>query len=151
MCSGSTEKGSPLPDYVSVGTAKPQALPPHEWITVFWDREYADGTGQHIDEGGPSILNGPARYGLTVGLTLDGLPAGTRGQIRTVEVDAQNTARFDAGPPMDFTVGADGGTAVLYSVPADAIGEGRRLRVQLVQYGATPGTFTGSAKLLYWR
>ncbi|MGI5166269.1 hypothetical protein ACQEU3_18110 [Spirillospora sp. CA-253888] len=139
-----------MPDYVSVGTAKPQPLPPGEWITVFWDREYADGTGQHLDEGGPSILNGPARYALTVGLALRGLPAGTRGQIRSVEIDAADTARFAAGPVQDFTTAADE-SALVYAVPADSVGSGWRLRVQVVQHGTGTGSVAGTAKLHYWR
>ncbi|WP_067485524.1 hypothetical protein [Actinomadura hibisca] len=139
-----------MPDYVSVGTTGPQPLPPGEWTTVVWDREYADAAGQHVDEGGPSILNGPARYALTVGLALRGLPAGTRGQIRSVEVDAADTANFASGPVQEFTA-ASGESALLYSVPADTIGAGWRLRVQVVQHGTTAGTVAGTAKLLFWR
>ncbi|MQY05115.1 hypothetical protein [Actinomadura macrotermitis] len=139
-----------MPDYVSVG-APEQPLPPGEWVTLDWRHEYSDAAGQHVDQGGPSVLNGPAYFSLTAAVTVRGLPAGTRGQVRSIEVVADDTARFDAGPPLEFTA-TGGDTALLYALPADRVEAGRRLRIQVIQFGDGPGVVAGgTAKLLFWR
>ncbi|MBW8481866.1 hypothetical protein [Actinomadura parmotrematis] len=139
-----------MPGYVSVGTGAALPLPAGEWITLDWDREYSDAAGQHVDQGGPSVLAGPARYSLTVALDVRGLPAGTRGQVRAIEVDADDTSRFESGPVLDFAV-TGGDAALLYAVAAGALADGRRLRVQVLQSGDTAGTVGGGAKVLFWR
>lgn len=140
-----------VPDYVSVGVTEEQELPPNEWITIDWGVEYSDGTKQHVDEGGPSILKGSARYSLTASLTIRGLPTGTEGRIRAVEVDAADTAKFDSAPVQEF-VATSGDTILLYALPADTLDADRRLRVQVLQSGAgTASVVSGSAKVLFWR
>jgi hypothetical protein len=142
-----------VPDYVSVGIAAEQQLPPNKWITVTWGEEHADSTHQHKNEGGPSILHGSAKYSLTASLTLRGLPAGTEGRVRAVEVDAGDTARFDSSPVQEFTA-TSGDTTLLYALPADTLGPDRWLRVQVFQSGTGTGTgsvVSGSAKVLFWR
>lgn len=140
-----------VPDYVSVGITGEQQLPPNEWVTITWDKEYADSTHQHLDEGGPSILKGSAKYSLTASLTLRGLPTGTEGQVRAVEVDADDTAKLDSSPIQEFTA-TSGDTTLLYALPADTLGANRRLRVQVLQSGTATGSVVGgSAKILFWR
>ncbi|GAA4105911.1 DUF1906 domain-containing protein [Actinomadura miaoliensis] len=140
-----------MPDYVSVGVTGEQTLAPGTWTTIRWDKEYADSEHQHADEGGPSLLNGPARYSLTAAVRLRGVPAGTRVQARLIEVDAGDTARFDVGPVQDFVSSGDE-TNVLYGVSADTVNDGHRVRFQVVQHGGAEAAVTGgSAKLLFWR
>lgn len=140
-----------VPDYVSVGVTKAQELPPNTWTTVSWDKDYADSKHQHADEGGPSILWGPALYGLTASLTIKGLPPGTECQMRAVEVQADDTSKQEAGPVLEFTA-TQGDTYALYALPADSIGAKKRLRVQVIQYGKTPASIAaGGAKVTYWR
>ncbi|MFC9973060.1 glycoside hydrolase domain-containing protein [Spirillospora sp. NPDC127200] len=140
-----------VPDYVSVGATTEQPLPPGVWTTVAWDAEYSDATGRHPDRGGADVLSGPARYSLTASVRLRGAPAGTRVQARAIEADPGDAARFDTGAVQDFTSAGDE-TNVLYGVAADSVGKDRRVRFQVVQYGAVPARITGgSAKLLYWR
>lgn len=145
-------KEDDVPEYVSVGSTKDQALPPGEWLTVTWDKDFADADHQHSDQGGPSILNGPARYSLGASLILRGLPAGTEGQVRAIEVLATDTAKFEAGPAQEFSA-SSGDTFVLYGLPAAAINEGSRLRVQVIQFGSAPATVSAgsAARVLYWR
>ncbi|GLZ13271.1 hypothetical protein Acsp04_35060 [Actinomadura sp. NBRC 104425] len=139
------------PGYVSVGLTAEQALAPGAWTTIRWDKEYADSGHQHTDAGGPSLLNGPARYAVTASVRLRGVPAGTRVQARLIEVDADDTAQYDIGPVQDFRA-SGGDTFVLYGVPADTVNDGHRVRFQVVQHGDGEAAVTaGSAKLLYWR
>lgn len=148
--SGNSEEED-MPEYVSVGVSADIPLPPSEWVTIYWDKEYSDSEGQHGNSGGPTVLNGKARYSLTAALSIKGLPPGTEGQIRAIEVDDDDTSKFDAGPLQEF-LGSNGSTKVLYALPADTVNKGKRLRVQVIQYGSTPATVTdGSAKVLFWR
>lgn len=145
------EEDEDVPEYVSVGVTAEQELPPNEWITITWDREYSDSNHQHSDEGGLSILNGSAKYSLTASLTLRGLPVGTEGQVRAVEVHADDTAKFESSPIQEFTA-TSGDTSLLYALPADTLSANRRLRVQVLQSGSATGSVVGgSAKVLYWR
>lgn len=140
-----------MPGYVSVGTATPQPLAPGTWTTVTWETEYADADHQHWDKGGPSILNGPARYALTAYATIRDVAPGTLLRARAIEVDEDDTAEFAAGPVQEFVAARDD-VHVLYALPADTVGAGHRVRFQVVQHGTAPATLTGgSAKLLFWR
>ncbi|OLT37860.1 hypothetical protein BJF79_28835 [Actinomadura sp. CNU-125] len=139
------------PGYVSVGATAAQPLEPTAWTTVGWNVDYADADHQHWDRGGPSILNGPARYALTAAVTITGVAPGTRLQARAIEVREDDTAKFDAGPVQEFTASRTD-VHVLYALPADTVGDGRRVRFQVVQHGTAAATLTGgSAKLLFWR
>ena len=140
-----------MPDYVSVGVDGTQPLAPNTWTHVNWDHEFDDPNRQHADEGGWSVLNGPARYALTVGLTIRGLPPGTEGQVRAVEAARDDAGDIQAGPVAEF-MASSGDTYVLYGLPADVVNDGRRLRVQVKQLGdAAAEIVDGSAKVLYWR
>lgn len=136
---------------MSVGTDTAQPLEPAAWTTVSWNVEYADADHQHWDRGGPSILAGPARYALTAAVTITGVAPGTRLQARAIEVREDDTAEFDAGPVQEFTATRTD-VHVLYALPADTVGGGRRVRFQVVQHGTAAATLTGGgAKLLFWR
>ncbi|GAA2586162.1 DUF1906 domain-containing protein [Actinomadura fulvescens] len=139
-----------MPEYVSVGATE-QDLPPGVWTTVRWNVEYSDTEHQHADEGGPSVLNGPAYYSLSANIKLRGVPSGTRIQARAIEVENADPAKFESGAVQDFASVGDE-TNLLYGASADWIGKDRRVRFQLIQHGAAPATVaSGTAKLLYWR
>jgi hypothetical protein len=139
------------PKYVSVGiTGDPQKLPATGWTTVNWDHDYADSQHQHWDQGGPSILNGPAQYALTAAITLRGVPSGTGIQVRAIEVDETDPETFEAGPLAEY-IATSGDTFLLYPLPADSISKGRRLRLQVQQFGTAAASIAGgSAKINYW-
>lgn len=140
-----------VPDYVSVGTTSEQRLAPGEWTDVRWETEYSDRHHQHRDEGGPGLLTGSARYSLSVGATVTGVPAGTEIQARVVEVGIDDPSSVDAGPVQEYV--SFGDTAdLLYGVAADTVREGHRVRFQLIQHGTADAAVTaGSAKVFFWR
>lgn len=148
---GVSPEGDDMPDYVSVGTGTEQQLPPGQWTNVGWDKEYADAEHQHWDKGGPSLLTGSARYSLSAAATVKGVPAGTLIQARAVEVEIEDTSKYEAGPVQDF-VSVGETTNVLYGLAADMVGSGRRVRFQLIQHGSAAASVTGGgAKVFFWR
>ncbi|MER6817459.1 hypothetical protein ABT299_50105, partial [Spirillospora sp. NPDC000708] len=146
------EENDDMPSYVSVGTTKTQKLAPGKWTNVSWQHDYADTKHQHADSGGPSILWGPARYSMTVAVTVSGVPAGTLIQGRVVEIDSKDDSKFEAGPVQDY-VSAGDQTHIVYSLGADTIGKDHRVRFQLVQHGSGDAVVNtgGSAKVFFWR
>lgn len=148
---GVAPEGDDMPDYVSVGTGTDQELPPGKWTNVSWDKEYSDTEHQHWDKGGPSLLTGSARYSLSVSAAVKGVPAGTLIQARAIEVEIEDTAKFEAGPVQDFLSVGDT-TNLVYGLAADTVRAGHRVRFQLLQHGEAAATFTGgSAKVFFWR
>jgi hypothetical protein len=140
-----------MPDYVSVGATAAQQLKPGEWTTVAFDKDYSDAEHQHSDEGGPSVLWGPARYALTASLTLDGVPQGTRIQARAIEVKADDTSKFTVAATQDF-VSAGEGTELVFATSADTVDDGYRVRVQVKQFGKEAAKLSAAgAKVLFWR
>jgi hypothetical protein len=144
-----TPQEDDMPEYVSVGVSDAQTLPPGAWTTIDWPTEFADTNHHHWDKGGPGLIHGPSRYSLTVNLTIRGVAAGTRVQARAIE-RRDSDGEVDAGPPAEFTATPDE-TYVHYALPADTIGEGRRVRFQIIQHGAGNAQITaGAAKALIW-
>lgn len=139
-----------MPKYVSLSMGGPVPLAADEWTTIPWSVEASDATHQHADKGGPAVLNGPARYGLTASIILEGLPVGTEYQVRAVEVDAVGKAAADLGP-IDEGRASSGKTYALYSLAADAVEEGRRVRVQVKPLGHAATATAGTCKVAYWR
>lgn len=138
-----------MPEYVSVGMTKAQDLPPGKWVTVDWDKEYADAAHHHWNKGGPSLIIGPARYALTVNVRIEGLPAGTELQARAIE-RAEDGSDVENGPTAEY-VASNGATFLHYNIAADTIGANRRVRFQVIQYGTTTAKIkSGSAKGLVW-
>ncbi|WP_051712311.1 glycoside hydrolase domain-containing protein [Spirillospora albida] len=147
---GVSPRGDDMPDYVSAGVIG-QELQPGVWTTVDWGIEYSDAEGQHRDEGGPSLLTGPAKYTLSATLTLVGVPAGTRVQARSIEVDAADTSRHETGAVHDHLSAGDP-TNLLFGMAADSVGRDRRVRLQVRQHGPAAATITGgTAKVLFWK
>jgi hypothetical protein len=139
-----------MPDYVSVGVKDAQNLPPGTWVTVRWDYEYSDSAHHHRNEGGPSVVEGPARYTLNANVRIEGVPPGTRVQARAIE-RADSDGDEENGPIAEY-VAADGSTYINYSLPADTVSSGRRVRFQVVQHGTETGRLVGgNAKALAWR
>lgn len=154
MFTGHAEAGhaeeDDMPEYVSVGTSEAQDLPPNEWVTVTWVREYADADHHHRNAGGPSLVEGPARYSLTADVRIEGLPPGTELQARTIE-RRDSDGGTETGPIAEF-LASNGATFVHYALPADTVGDGRRVRFQVIQFGTAPGRIvSGTAKALAWR
>ncbi|TYB43010.1 glycoside hydrolase domain-containing protein [Actinomadura chibensis] len=148
---GVSPEGDDMPDYVSVTTGTEQPIPPGKWTNVSWNKEYADSEHQHWDKGGPSLLTGSARYSLSVAATITGVPAGTLIQARAVEVEIEDTTKFEAGPVQDFLSVGDQ-TNLVYGLAADTVGKGHRVRFQLLHHGQAPASVTaGSAKVFFWK
>lgn len=139
-----------MPKYVSLSMGKTAPLAADKWTTIPWHVENVDATHQHADDGGPSVLNGPARYGLTASITLEGLPAGAEYQVRAVEVDAVGKETADLGP-IGEGVASSGKTYILYNLAADSVDEGRRVRVQVKPLGHAATAAAGTCKVTYWR
>jgi hypothetical protein len=147
----SPEGGDDMPDYVSVGTDTEQQLSPGRWTNVNWDHEYSDTEHQHNNPGGPSLLTGSARYSLMVSVTVTGVPEGTLIQARAIEIEFEDTSKYEAGPVQDFLSVGDTMNLV-YGLPADTVRSGHRVRFQLIQHGDAAATITdGSAKVFFWR
>ncbi|MFB4307000.1 N-acetylmuramoyl-L-alanine amidase [Actinomadura sp. GTD37] len=143
------EQEDDMPDYVSVGMSESQDLPPGEWVTINWGKEFSDSAHHHWDKGGPSLIVGPARYNLTANVRVEGLAVGTELQARVVEV-AEEGGKVETGPIAEYAA-SKGATFLHYNVAADTVRKGYRVRFQVAQYGTTPAKVTdGSAKALAW-
>lgn len=139
-----------MPDYVSVGVRDEQEMPPGEWVTVRWDHEYSDGGHHHRTAGGPSVVEGPARYTLNANVRIQDLPPGTELQARAIE-RADGDGAVEAGPVAEY-LASNGDTFIHYALAADTVGSGRRVRFQVIHYGTgTARLVSGSAKALAWR
>ena len=146
-----TAEENDMPDYVSAGVKGPLKIPTGKWTHINWAAEYADTTHQHADEGGWSMLNGPAFYSVSVGLVVRGLPAGTLVKLRAVEAHRTDESKVDGGPVQDYVM-HDGDNSITYAVPADIISKDYRLRLQMQHNGeADAEVAAGGAKVLFWR
>lgn len=138
-----------MPEYVSVGIDEAQDLPPGTWVTVRWGREYSDHDHHHRDAGGPSILVGPARYSLMVGVRIKGLEPGTELQARVFE-RPDDDGKPSNGPIGEYTA-SQGDTFIVHNVAADSVARGSRARFQVIHYGSKTGQIVaGTAKGLVW-
>ncbi|GGQ07823.1 hypothetical protein BKA00_007436 [Actinomadura coerulea] len=136
--SAATEEDDMPNLYVSLGSTWSRTVKAGaDTVYLGWDREYADATHEHGNTGVyPTVLMTPSRYVATVGVAVDGLPAGGSGWIRFVEVaDTKNKAGefpIKEADPLHTVHGlADGGRVHVSLTNADTIGKGRRLRVQM--------------------
>ena len=138
-----------MPDYVSVGMAEGQDLPSGEWVTVRWDKEYSDAAHHHRNAGGPSLIEGSARYSLTANVRIEGLEPGTELQARVIErTDSGDSV--ENGPIAEY-VASNGATFLHYNVAAATVSQGHRVRFQVAQYGSGTGRITsGGAKGFAW-
>ncbi|MFG2247823.1 N-acetylmuramoyl-L-alanine amidase [Spirillospora sp. NPDC048823] len=138
-----------VPDYVSVSMDAEQALPPNTWVTIDWGREHSDRDHHHRDAGGPSFVEGPARYAFTANVQVDGLAPGTGLRARAIE-HADSGGDVAGGPVAEYIAGK-GSTLVHYSLPADTVGDGYRVRFQVIHHGTETARITsGTAKALAW-
>ncbi|MFB4312950.1 peptidoglycan recognition family protein [Actinomadura sp. 21ATH] len=145
-----SEEDDDMPDYISVSTSQEKELPAGEWVTLDFDNEHSDAAHHHWDRGGPSVIEGPARYALTANLKIEGLEPGTELQARAIERD-DDSGDVEGGPIAEY-VASGGATFVHYPVPAAAVGKGARVRVQVIQYGEVAGrVVSASVKALAWR
>lgn len=147
-------KEDDVPQYVSVVAGQRQKLQPGGWRTLTWHREASDSSDQHADGGGSAILHGPALYGVTASVVLEGLREGEHYQVRVLE-EGPSAGEGDAGPIGEYQ-GTPGKSIALYSLAADKVGDGRRVVVQVQHWQAAEAgevTATGgcAAKLAYWR
>jgi hypothetical protein len=143
------EEDDDMPEYISVGMDTAQDFPPNTWVTVSWGREYSDRENHHWNRGGPSFIVGPARYGLTANVRIDGLAPGTELQARAIE-HAEAGGHVEPGPIAEY-VASNGSTFVHYNLAADSVGTGYRVRFQVIHYGTeTARISSGSAKAFAW-
>lgn len=143
------DQGDDMPSHVKVALGKAMALPADQWTTLTWTTESNDPKHQHADEGGPSVLNGPATYDLTASITLTGMPIGTEYQVRAIEIDADGKGADTLGP-IGEGLASSGNTYALYT-PTGEVAEGRRVRVQVKPIGHAATAAAGSCELNYWR
>ncbi|MFV2172359.1 Hint domain-containing protein [Actinomadura sp. LOL_016] len=149
LIAGEIKEDSDMPEYVSVGVDTPQPLPPNEWVTVDFGKEFSDGEHHHWDKGGSSFVIGPGLYSVTANLRIHGLPPGTEIQARTIERKEDGT-KTDNGPIAEYTA-TSGDTFLHYALPADTVGDGYRVRFQVIHYGTGAGkVIGGSAKAFVW-
>lgn len=149
MFSGQAEEEEDMPDYVSVGMTEEQQLPPNQWVTVNWGKEFADSSHHHWNQGGPSFIIGPARYTATCNVRITGLAPGTELQARIIE-NPEDKGEIEYGPTAEY-VASEGATFVHYNVAAAYVSSGYRARFQVIQYGTETGVITkGDAKGLAW-
>ncbi|MFC6880139.1 MULTISPECIES: N-acetylmuramoyl-L-alanine amidase [Actinomadura] len=145
-----TDQEDDMPDYVSVGTTGTQDLPPSTWVTVDWGKEYADAAHHHWDKGGSSLIVGPARYSLSCDVRIEGLAPGTEIQARAIE-RAEESGAVEGGPIAEY-LASSGATFLHYALPAASVGDGSRVRFQVIHYGAGTAKITsGTAKAFAWR
>ena len=138
-----------MPEYVSVGIDKPIDLPPGQWVTVAWGKEYSDRDHHHWNEGGTTFVVGPARYSCTANVRIDGLAPGTELQARVIEV-AEDGSKTEPGPIAEYTA-SQGATFLHYNLAADTVNSKFRVRFQVIHYGTETGRITsGSAKAFAW-
>src|SRR5690606_19307328 len=134
---------------VSVGMDAPQDFPPNTWVTVNWGREYSDREHHHWDKGGPSFVVGPARYGVTANVRIDGLAPGTELQARVIE-HPESGGEVETGPIAEYDA-TNGSTFVHYTRAADTVADGYRVRFQVIHSGTENARITsGSAKAFAW-
>lgn len=112
---------------------------------IYWDTEYADHPKGHVDSGGPSFLNGPAKFVLDAELVVSGLAAGDVVQTRIVEVKDGT----DPGEILEATkwrshvvLPSGDGQHVVNHQSVGAISKGRKLRLQIQHNGGTPALVT---------
>lgn len=134
---------------VSLTLGKPVPLAADQWTTIKWSREVADSEHQHANEGGPSVLNGPAAYVVTAALALGGIPAGADYQVRAVEVDADGNDPDENGPIQEGK-GTSGSSYATYTITGK-VAEGDRLRVQVKPIGHAAVAESGSLQLMFFR
>lgn len=147
---GSTTPEDDVPEYVSVGATKPQDFPSSTWTTLNFDTEYADSSHNHADAGGSSVITGPAKYSLTVFVKISGLPVGTEGQIRLTRVATKDGSDRQPGPIQEFTA-TSGDQYLTYAVPVDSIDDGRKTRIEAIQWGKAAAKFASAqCKGLVW-
>lgn len=147
---GGTTTEEEMPEYVSVGATKARDLPPNTWTTIEFDTEYADSDHNHYDKGGSSVVTGPAKYSLNVYVRINGLPVGTEGQIRLTRVATKDGTDRQAGPIQEFAA-TSGEHYLTYAIPVDSIGEGRKTRVEIIQWGdAKARIVSAQLKALIW-
>lgn len=141
-----TESEDDMSTRVSLGTTKPQTVPPNTWHTVEWDKEYEDPDGQHAD-GGLSVLTGRARYDACAGLTLVGLPAGVTARARIVEVkpDPKNPDPVVSQGPVQQVASAGDSTDLAPFTVADLVEKGNRVRVQVKHNSIGPASLEAGA------
>lgn len=138
-----------MPRHVRVELGRAMPLPADKWSTLAWLEETHDPDHQHADEGGPSVLNGPAVYSLTASVTMTGMPVGAEYQVRVVEADGDGKGAATLGP-IGEGLASSGDTYALYCANGRVL-EGRRVRVQVKPIGYAAKAAAGSCELLYWR
>lgn len=123
------------------GPAPVTSIPPSTITDVTWDKEWADPTKDHVDAGGPSFLDGPARFTMNAELVLSGLTTGDVVETRLVEVKAGTSPGevLESTQWRSHLVASSGqGTGfVIAHGDLGAVQEGRKLRLQLRHNGAS--------------
>nr|WP_030954086.1 N-acetylmuramoyl-L-alanine amidase [Streptomyces sp. NRRL S-481] len=137
----------PMPQYVNLGIAQPYRLAPGAWNSIEFTSEWADETGDHAS-GGSVFARGPARFSGSLGLRIDGLPAGAVVQARMSEYQGD---QHRAEHPIHEIIGTGGGTFAVVPL-TKRLPSGRSMRIRLLNQSAVPVTVASAVlTVLVWK
>lgn len=128
-----------MPKFLSLGLKEETTLPPGEWAEVRWDTEFSDPLGQHSK--GAATFATEAQFNGVASLRLRGLTAGREMQARLVVEDEDgDTVQVH---PIDERIATDGDTFMAMPF-SGTVGKNRRVKVQVIHFGAEPVVLHGS-------
>ncbi|MEU3984226.1 glycoside hydrolase family 25 protein [Streptomyces sp. NPDC026672] len=143
---GDTEEDE-MPQYVNLGLDKPYTLRPGVWDSIEYTQEWTDETGDHASDGSV-FARGAARFSGSLSLALTGLPVGSVVQARMSEYEGDT---FHSDHPIHEIVGTPGGSYAVVPL-TKRIGQGRRMRVRLLNQHSAPVTVTSAVlTALVWK
>ncbi|MFD3684677.1 hypothetical protein ACFWTE_07645 [Nocardiopsis sp. NPDC058631] len=128
-----------------------QELEPGTWASLRFDRRHDGHTGDLYALVGPEEPDG-ALYDFSVGVTVEGLGAGTEMQLRATEYepDGEGGWKVARNRPIESPLQAAGNGHFTYAWKGN-LSKGRRVRVRVAQFGDTIAQLTSAtAEVFYW-
>jgi hypothetical protein len=130
-----------------------RTIQPNTWTTLTFNRRYADGDWQNLEQATSSILHGACHYSASVGVRVGGLTRGQEFQIRLANYREEGgTFERTGSMPIHSPVHAGGDLHFVYTwtgfISARAKG---RVRPEVFHYGDEPLVIDWArAESLYW-
>lgn len=149
---GNTEGDDDMPSHRRFEKDKTQKLEPGSWASLAFDKRHDGETGEFYALVGVEETKG-AYYDISVGVTLEGLDSGAEAQIRLTEYEPNGNGGWKVARnrPIDSPVHVGGRAHFTYSWKGN-LGEGRRVRVRVAQYGKVEAQITSAtADVFYWK
>ncbi|WP_431872941.1 peptidoglycan recognition protein family protein [Nocardiopsis eucommiae] len=149
---GNTEGDDDMPSHRRFEKDKAQKLEPGSWASLAFDKRHDGETGEFYALVGVEETKG-AYYDISVGVTLEGLDSGAEAQIRLTEYEPNGDGGWKVARnrPIDSPVHVGGRAHFTYSWKGN-LGEGRRVRVRVAQYGKVEAQVTSAtADVFYWK